>query len=70
MDWPRLRVFWFSKDKPTGHSERKTKQRQIEEEWTEMDFASSTRAAENRTRWKGIVVNLSLVPRRLSKVMG
>ena len=24
-------------------------------EWTGMDFASSTRAAENRTRWKGIV---------------
>ena len=23
---------------------------------TGMDFASSTRAAENRTRWKGIVV--------------
>ena len=38
-------------------------------EWTEMDFASSTRAAENRTRWKG-VVNLSVVPRRPSKVMG
>ena len=25
-------------------------------EWIGMDFASSTRAAENRTRWKGIVV--------------
>ena len=24
-------------------------------EWTGMDFASSTRAAENRTKWKGIV---------------
>ena len=24
-------------------------------EWAGMDFASSTRAAENRTRWKGIV---------------
>ena len=39
-------------------------------EWTGMDFASSTRAAENRTRWKGIVANSSVVPRRLSKVMG
>ena len=39
-------------------------------EWTEMDFASSTRAAENRSRWKGIVANSSLVPRRPSKVMG
>ena len=25
-------------------------------------FASSTRAAENRTRWKGIVANSSVVP--------
>ena len=33
-------------------------------EWTGMDFASSTRAAENRSRWKGIVANLSVVPRR------
>ena len=24
-------------------------------EWTRMDFASSARAAENRTRWKGTV---------------
>ena len=39
-------------------------------EWTGMDFASSTRAAENRSRWKGIVANSSVVPRRPSKVMG
>ena len=39
-------------------------------EWTGMDFASSTRAAENRSGWKGIVANSSLVPRRPSKVMG
>ena len=31
-------------------------------EWTEMDFASSSRAAENGTRWKGIVANSSVVP--------
>ena len=35
-----------------------------------MDFASSTRVAENRTRWKGIVANSSVVPRRPSKVTG
>ena len=29
-------------------------------EWTEMDFASSTRAAENRTRWIGWLVVLGL----------
>ena len=39
-------------------------------EWTGMDFASSTRAGENRSRWKGIVANSSVVPRRPSKVMG
>ena len=39
-------------------------------EWTGMDFASSSRAAENRTRWKGIVANSSVVPRRPSEVMG
>ena len=33
-------------------------------EWTEMNFASSTRAAENRTRWKGIVANSSVVSRQ------
>ena len=38
-------------------------------EWTGMDFGSLTRAAENRTRWKGIVANSSVVPRRSSKVM-
>ena len=52
----------------------KRKKRQTEEdnikEWTEMDFASSTRAAENRSRRKGIVANSSVVPRRPSKVMG
>ena len=39
-------------------------------EWTEMDFVSSTRAAGNRSRWKGIVANSSVVPQRPSKVMG
>ena len=39
-------------------------------EWTGMDFASSTRAAENRTRWKGIVANSAVVLRWPSKVMG
>ena len=29
-----------------------------------MDYAISTRAAENRTRWKGIVANSSVMPRQ------
>ena len=39
-------------------------------ERTGMDFVSSTRAAENSTKWKGNVANSSVVPRRPSKVMG
>ena len=35
-----------------------------------MDFASSARAAENKTRWKKVVANSSVVPQRPSNVMG
>ena len=78
MVWPRFNIFWFSKDNPTGHSERKKKKRQTEEEVgrqyqrvdRNVDFARSTRTAENRTRRKGIVGNSSVVPRRPPKVMG
>ena len=38
-------------------------------EWTEMEFASSTRAAEDRIRWKGIVAKSSVVPQRPRRVM-
>ena len=72
MVWPRFKVFCFSKDNPTGHSERKNRKRQTEEEVGRQyqRVNSSTRAAENRIRWKGIVVNSSVVPRRPSNVMG
>ena len=39
-------------------------------EWTGTDIASSTREAENRTGWKGVVANSSVVPRQPSKVIG
>ena len=39
-------------------------------EWTGMDFASSARAAEDRTRWKGVVLKSSVVPQRPRKFMG
>ena len=35
-----------------------------------MDFASSTRAAEDRARWKGIVVKSSVVPPMTSQCYG
>ena len=75
--WPYLKVFWFSKDNSTGHSEwKKRRGRQKKKwednikEWTWMDLTSSTRAAEDRTRWKGVVVKSSVVPRRPCKVIG
>ena len=50
----------------TGHSARKKRKGRQKKrwednikEWTEMDFASSTTAAEDRIRWKG-TVGLSL----------
>ena len=39
-------------------------------EWTGMDFASSIRAAEDRTRWKVVVVKSSVVLQQPCKVMG
>ena len=53
-----------------GTVKGKRKRGRQKKRWTGMDFASSTRAAENRTRWKGIVANSSVVPRRPSKVIG
>ena len=38
--------------------------------WIKMEFANSTRAAEDRTSWKGIVVKSSVTPYRPHKVMG
>ena len=67
MVWPCFKVFWFSEDNSTGNSERKRGRQKKRwedniKELTGMDFASSTRAAENRTRWKEIVANSSVVP--------
>lgn len=39
-------------------------------EWAGMDFASSTSPAEDRIRWKGIVVNSSVVLQQPCKVKG
>ena len=33
-----------------------------------MNFASSTSAAEDRTRWKGSVVKLSVLPNDLTRL--
>ena len=60
---------WKSKKEKKSGRQKKRWEDNIKE-WTGMDFASSTRAAENRSRWKGIVANSSVVPRRPPKVMG
>ena len=39
-------------------------------EWTGMAFASSTRAIEDKTRWKGSVVKSSVVPPMTSQAYG
>ena len=54
--------------KKRGDRQKKKREDTIKE-WTGMDFAISIRAAENRTRWKGVVVKSSVVPQRPSKVM-
>ena len=55
---------------PTRHSKKRKRRKDDQKrrwednikEWIGTDFASSTRAAENRTGWKGIAANPSLVP--------
>ena len=77
---PHLKVFWLSKDNLTEHNKgkrrrgsKKKREKDHIKEWTRrMDFVSSTRAAENRTRWKGIVAKSSQIcnGQQPSKVMG
>ena len=56
------------------HSERE-KTRQTEEEvgrqhqgWTGLEFAKSQRSVENREKWRKLVVKLSVVPHRPSRL--
>ena len=57
-----------------GTGKRRCRQKKRWEDYIKdrigLNFASSTRTAENRTRWKGIVANSSVVLRRPSKIMG
>ena len=55
-----------------GHKKRQTGE-EVGKQYEKVDrnrIANSARVAENRTRWKGIVVNLFVVTRRPSEVMG
>ena len=54
MVWPYLKVFWLRKDDSAKKGEKKKKRWEDNiKEWTRMDFANSTRAAVDRTGWKG-----------------
>ena len=71
MIWPCFKVFCLAKTIVKGKRGRQKKRWEDNiNEWTGMDFSSSTRAAENRAGWKGIVANSSVVPRRPSNVKG
>ena len=72
MVWTGLKVFWLSKEilQAQWKEKRKKKGRQKKsredniKRRTRADFARSTRAAEDRTRCKGIVVKSVVVPQQ------
>ena len=76
MLWPCFKVFWFSKDNPTGLSERKKKKRQTEEEvgrqYHGQEWTLPAQLGQLKTGHDGmgIVANSSVVPRGPPKVMG
>ena len=72
MVLPHLKVFLISKEIIQSTIKGKRRRGRLKKrwkdnvkEWTGMDFASSTRAAENRMKWKGIVAKSSLMPHNL-----
>ena len=74
---PRLEIFWSGKVISIGRSEWKKEEldrsrgrKTILKSGQRCALpASSTKAAVNRTGWKGVVAKSSVVPRRPSKVM-
>ena len=77
MVWPCFKVSGLAKTilqgKVKGKRKRGRHNKRREDnikEWTGMDFPSSTRAAESRTKWKGIIAISSGVPQRPFKAMG
>ena len=77
MVWPCLKVFWFSKDNPTGHSERKKKKEtdrrrggktisKSGQEWTQLGQLKTGQDGKGLLR--RIVANSSVVPRDLPRL--
>ena len=76
MVWPCFKVFLFSKDNTTGHSERKKKKRQTEEDvgrqYQRVDrngLCQLSLGSLKQDKLKSIVANSSVVPRRHSKII-
>ena len=70
MVWSCLPFIRSGQNHLARHSER-GKTRQTKEEvgsnirgWTVLEFAKSRRAAENREKWRKLVVKSSVVPKR------
>ena len=71
-----LRSFGLAKTILLGTGQGKRRKVRQKKRWkgkvkerTGMNFASSARTVEDRTRWKGIVVKSSVVPQRPRKIM-
>ena len=62
MAWQRRFCRAQRKEKERSKSRQKKRWADNIKEWTGMDFASSTWAAEDRTTWKMIVKKSSMVP--------
>ena len=71
MVWPCLKVFWFSKDNPTGHNVKETEKEanrrrggktvsKSGQEWTLPAQLGQLKTGQDG---KGIVANSSVVPR-------
>ena len=72
---PHPKVFWSSKDNPTGYSEWKIKRGRQKKrwednitEWTGMDFASPTGATENKQDGKGFLRSHPWCPNDLARL--
>ena len=69
-----FRVFCYGMFKNNRMRQKKKRQTDVvvgrQYQRLDRDFISSIRAAENRIRWKWIVVNSPMVPRQPSKLMG
>ena len=51
-----------------GQGRQKKRREDHVREWTDLEFAKSQRAVENREKWRKLVVKSSVVPQRPSRL--